>query len=259
MNIIKSFNKGMFNLESYSQLIKLGAFRAIINVFLVSIFSLFFLLIPFGIDYLKLGGITGAMDKYIPEFTIENGVLTTDKYYKKEFEGLSVIIIDASGKYTEQDLLKYESGLIITKDKVLLKYLSGECNVQSYDTYEKAGITNKKAMSKFVPIIKLYIVIIVFCVLIFVFVQNMFFTAILAMLSNAINFFLKKNLSFGDTLAVACYATALPTLAKYLITSASQIVSTDYYFSMPLEIYIGLSAIYCYLAIKAIKAKKSEN
>lgn len=257
MNFIKRFYKGMIDFDAYPQLTSFGIPKGICNVLIVSVISLILLLIPFSLDYLRLGGITGAINKYVPDFSIKDGILTTDKYYNKEIEELSVIIIDTKGKYTEQDLLKYESGIIITSDKLYLKDLLGDCKVQSYADYEKAGITDKKALLKFVPIVRVYIVIIAAAFLVFLFIQNMFFTIIFAMIANIAAFIFKKKLAFMDSLAIACYAMALPTIVKYLITAANQLVTTNYPFSMPLEIYVGLVGVYCFLAVKGFKKENN--
>lgn len=255
MNFIKRFYKSLYDFDKYDEFIKQDFFKAFLNVLMISVISVVLLCTPYLLDYVQLGGITGAINKYVPEFTIENGILTTDKVLKNEVEKYSLMLIDTQNPHTEQDLMSYESGLIITKDKIIMKLFSGDTKIQDYKLYEQGGLVNKQAVLKFVPIVKFYLII--FCIMLmgFMVLQNLFYAVIFAMFSNVINLYIRAKMSTFDTFKLACYAMSMPILIKSIISFLDLMLNTITQFYMPEFILFGLVATYCYFALKSIKDK----
>ncbi len=259
MNFIKRFYKSLYDFEKYNQLVKQSFFSAVLNVFVLSVFVVVLLSVPFLIQYFKLGGITGAIDKYVPDFSLKNGVLTTDKVYKKEVEKFSLIILDTKNPHVEQELVSYESGFIASKDKIIIKSLSGDTISQSYKMYEDFGIINKAAVFKLVPFIKIYLIFFCLMFLCFIFIQHMFYAFIFATIANIINLYVRAKLKLPDIFKLTCYAMSMPVLFKNIITSFNLLINTKIGFYMPMLVYFGLVGVYCYFILKAIKDGEEKN
>lgn len=259
MNFIKRFYKSLYDFDKFDEMINQGFFKAALNVFVLSVLVVIILTAPFLPEYFKLGGITGAINRYIPDFSIENGILETDKIYKREFEKLSIIIIDTKNVHTEQELVSYESGIIVTKDKIIIKSFSGDTINQSYNIYESVGIVNKNSIIKFVPIVKFYIGAVFIMLLGFLFLQHMFYSFIFALAANLINLYVKTKLKLPDIFKLTCYAISMPVLLKNIITALNLTINTQIGFYMPAIVYFGLVCSYCYFVLKAIKDKDNKN
>lgn len=257
MECIIRFLKSLYDFDKYNDMLKRGVLYAALNVMIVSVFSTIILTAPFISDYIKLGGITGAINKYVPEFTIQDGILSTDKYYKRDFmDELVLLIIDTKSVHTEKELLRYESGYILTKDKIITKSFAGDINIQDYKAFEEMGIKCKADVLGCVPIIKALIIATLFMMIIFVFFQYMVFALFFAVIINFVNYKLKAEIDFLDIFKLSCYATAMPSLLKMIISSFNQFLPMAVEFTMPTIVYLGLIGAYCFYALKAVKEER---
>ena len=213
---------------------------------------------------LILGGISAARKTYnynkgllevvnmvegdMPDFTFENGQLSVQGNMPKVYEDEGqIVIIDTSGKTDESILDKYQTGIFISKDKMVQKQGIGSRQETSFAAMQGVSFT-KENLKSLLGIAKFWPIFIIIFTPIFFFVSKFaaaLITAVIALIINAI--FIKANLGFGDIYKLAIYSLTLSMILKvFSIVIAVKIP----YFGL---LYYAIAAIYLCLGLNAIK------
>lgn len=242
MNIFKQFLISVSQFDKYSELVKLKAGKVILYEIILFLVTTVVSLMPFIFIFISYGGTEGMLDKFIPDFKIENGTLYAETTVIDQ--GSTLIIIDGNNVRTDFDLQGVENGVIFDKEKIILH--SGIRNEQmTYDELLSALDMDKFEKSDmFNYISELNISLLVFLVftiaaLIFSEVTGII---IMSFLASLLNMFLKKALKYPELIKISVYARTLSAILSAILVLFG--ISLDFVF------IVVLNVAYLFFSIK---------
>lgn len=256
MNIFKQFYKSMFSPRDIASFRFQGIGKTILYVFLLSLLS------TLPAIYYSSTAIKAAVEatketinKDLPSFTIENGVLHSDEDQTRIIDkGNFQIVFDPTGKMDQQKVSKTDDTLAILKDEVVLS-AAGESNSIPYTMFAQDTITKQdindllgksdSALAIIIPLLSLTIYLFT-CALAFIEISILAWIGM--MLKNAAG----KNLQYRHLSRMTAYSITLPTVF-FLIMS---ILQTNVPFGFLINWFVCLTILL--LAIKEVPGSKNE-
>lgn len=148
-----------------------------------------------------------------PDFEFKNGRF----YYFGEMpfifeEGQNIIIVDTSGKVTEESLNKYKSGMFISTTRLVYKKDNTETKGINLIDYKKINFTRNELI-KFINYFTIPILLIITLIgLFFIYIFKLIGVFILTIIALIINKILKAGIDYQNLFKISIYAIALPTV-----------------------------------------------
>lgn len=255
MNLFKEMLYAIISPAAYQDFLKNKKFKIFCyGTVLLIFYFLLTIVVPFGRFQLVHGGITGVVERYVPEFAYEDGILWVEEPIEMD-DGLNYIQIDTSPEFYLDDVGDYNTrfagyrNVLITDGFELLAKSEGQYaraaleDVLGYDNYDNDSI------NAVLPIINGFVAVgIVF--LFFVELGFFFFgVLLLSLIGLIVNSATKANLSFGQIFIFSIYSRTLSLAIKALCSFLP--------FGIPFfwVVNFGISVVYLYLACKSIKKK----
>ena len=95
MSFFEQFKTAVYKFQSYPKLIMQSFGRVICYLMIFTVVITVIEAIPYAVAYRRLGGISGMIQKYVPEFSIENGKFKCESIdYSDELSGIKIFIDD---------------------------------------------------------------------------------------------------------------------------------------------------------------------
>lgn len=245
MNIFKQFIESFYSFEKYPIFMQTKGFKVFIYIFmlsLISMISMFFLKLPDIISYNKIGGTQGIVDKYIDNFDIKDGKLTTNKIEYKSKNKNFIISVDTTKDNLDISLADgYLLGVLADSEKVILINSTASAVIK----YSELGENfNKDSLVSMLNLIfKLSILFTVLAYFILRFVEILIFSA-MGMLINSI---VGAKITFMQMYKLTAYCQTMPIVLSSILLIFGVV--------MPFIIYTGVVFTYIYIALKNVKAQ----
>ena len=251
MSFFKQMITSIYKFQSYPQLIMQKMSKVVCYLILFTIIIAIINSIPFAISYKKMGGITGAIEKYVPEFSIDNGTFTCKHIdYTNDIFGIK-IYIDENEDVSNIDVSNTELYVLADKDKMII----GNALQKSVLNFSQFGndYINKDKLIDFFSKTKVKAAIfsiIVISALLSMFVGTFLSVTMLSIFAMCINIgFVKANVGFGDTFKLSVYARTFPSIFIMAMGFGG--------FAGGTILYWELLITYLYLGLKNIKKQES--
>lgn len=260
----------IYKIEKYSELSAEGFVRAIkYLIILVSILSFMSSAVTLFRTSLDVKNITQYINEKVPELSYSNETLTIDTQEPivDNNTKFGKVIIDTNTEETEKinqylnDVKEEESGIIILKDKLILKEIGiqGTTNYNYSELFGQMGIaefkkedligylTGSSIMSLY---LNLLIVLFIYSFVIY-FINTTFNIFIISIFGYFTTMILKLKIRYIAIFNMAVYAITLPTILDiiYIGINSFYRYTIDYFEIM----YILISSIYMIAAIFILK------
>ncbi len=237
MSIFKQFLISIYQFERYNELVGLKAAKVVFYEIVLFIITTAVSFFPFISVFVGYGGAGGIVERFVPDFKIENGVLEAESAVFDE-NGM-LIIIDGNNTRNEFDLRTFinlkgaVSGIIFDREKIIANNglktqtitYADFLNSLGKDKFEKSDIF------KYISLINTFFVMFfVFSIAIFIFLEviGILFLSVFALI---MNLFFKKNIDYLGLLKISVYARSL-----------SAVMSAGF-------IFIGISLDFIFVAV----------
>ena len=258
MNVAEKFIKSIIDIKSYLVFLKERTSKAIIYILLLSII---------------LGGIKGfnvsrniqkainETKNYLTEnedtFKLENGELTVGENPILIKEEGVLVLVDTSYTYdsfgqknlSDLNLEKYINSVLIFKDRVIINN-NGQQTVQKF-----SDITTNIYPRDVINILNAASIVWIFVLLIYTiggFIGNLLWALIIALVGTVVSYIVKVKIKFKGLYRISLYSITLPVIIDTIFVSANVRVPM---FSL---IFLAVSMVYIYLALKLIKKEVTE-
>ncbi len=251
MNFFEQMITAIYRFQSYPKLImqKMGRVIGYLIIFtlIIAVINTF----PFVIGYKKLGGIEGAINKYVPDFSIENGRLQCEHIdYTDEIMGVK-IYIDGNEDVSNIDVSNTSFYLLADSAKMIIgNGINRE--VIAFSQFKDDYITKDKLISIFMAKkVKLAIFTIIavsgLISLCLSTLASVFMLSCLAMFINVC--FVRSNTGFGALFKLSVYARTFPSIILFIVSFSG--------FAGSSILYWGLLITYIYLGLRNIKKQEA--
>jgi len=242
MNILQQFIKSFYKFDEYPLLIQTKGIKVFFYIVLLIFISISPIVGKMASLYYKLGGISGIIDTYVPEFSISNDVLSTDKKidFKDEQIGLA-IVLDTEKDFKPDDYQKFTSYMLIGKNKT---YIKSNLSIKEFD-YKSFNNLSKKDISKFYPMIKQILALTCISLYLFCFISNIVMILLFMIISNIVNIFIGAKLKFSEMFKLVVYSITMPTILRTVL----MLIGVN----MPRIIFLGTVCAYFYFSLKSVK------
>lgn len=207
--------------------------------------------IPFGIGYKKIGGITGAIEKYVPEFSIENGKFNCEPIdYKDEIMGVK-IYIDGNEDVSKIDVNNFVFYLLADSDKMIIgNGINRE--VIHFSQFADEKVDKSKLISFFASEKVKLAIFAIFSIsgLFSLFLSTLLGITALSFMALFINIcFVRANAGFSEMFKLSVYVRTFPSII-IIIMSFCGIAGSTF-------LYWGLLVTYIYIGLKNIKKQEA--
>ncbi|WP_201713506.1 DUF1189 domain-containing protein [Rossellomorea arthrocnemi] len=216
MNVFQQLYKSIYSPKDIAKFRFQGIGKTIRFIFLLALISI----LPVVWQFLSFT--TGALDtlresveKELPSFTIEDGMLSSDKAtpVTLEKEGMN-IILDGTGQMKERNLDKNENTIaFLKKDFVVIS--QGHVQSSSYSLFGGTAVTKNELLSILDSLKDLkWILIPVALSILYLFTSGMTFLKITIFAIIGITFanVLKRNLQYRQSFRITAYSATVSTL-----------------------------------------------
>jgi len=242
MNILQQFIKSFYKFDEYPLLIQTRGIKVFFYIVLLIFISMSPIVGKMASLYYKLGGISGIVDTYVPEFSINDNILSTDEKINFEDEQIGVaIVLDTEKNFKLEDYQKFTSYMLIGKDKT---YIKSNSAVKEFD-YKLFNNLSKKDVTKFYPVIKQIIATTCISLYLFCFISNITMILLLMIISNIVNIFIGAKLKFSEMFKLVVYSITMPTMLRTVLILIGV--------NMPRIIFLGTACAYFYFSLKSVK------
>lgn len=246
MNVFKLMFKACYDFDNYAFFIKEKISKIIIYILLLSFFVLLIQFAPVALKYYYSGGITGLMDKYIPEFKIENGVI----YSEEKIDGLlpdgSRYIVNTDENFDENLLKDGNTYVVVDKEKVFI----GNMLYSNIQYAKDLKNMSKAELFEFIPLIKLSIIAgFVFMFVLYV-LSEFFAICFFASAAVLVGAFMKFKAGWSVFFRLACFARTMPIILRAVLGLFN--------LYMPIYIYFVVVLLYLYFAMKSLMSQDGE-
>lgn len=260
MNLLTRFVKSCYAFDEYPKLIKTSFSSTVLYFVLFRLIT--FLCIAaatlslFLPAYINMGGLTGMVEKYIPDFTISDGKLDLDAKINETYDDIMQmqIIIDTDKNFEESEIenSKYPFSILIDSSKIYMK--DGEnISVVNFSDFETLGITSKDAiLESVIPVFKIMTIIISVIMLFSHIIFGVFLVLIFTFIAKLINLYLKTSINDAELFKLCFYAVTMPALLSTILSILNRLIFS-FNLSMPQVVYIGVYIAYLYFALVSIK------
>lgn len=251
MSFFEQFKTAVYKFQSYPKLMMLGFGRVICYLLIFTVVISVISALPYAVAYIRLGGISGMIEKYVPEFSIENGKLKCETIdFTDELMGVK-ILIDNNEDAEDVDVRNSGFYLVADSDKMILGNGIQE-SIIDFSQFEDEYI-DKSMLVNFFENTKVRIAI--FAILGITTLFSLSFGTIvwLFMLSFAvfvINLcFVHTRIGYGDVFKLTVYARTFPSIFILVMGLVG--------FMYAEIIFLGLFITYVYLGLKNIKKQEA--
>lgn len=220
MLLFKTFKKSLYCFDEYMDLIKLNNFKTFLYTIILSLILSLNFIFPIFITYLKFDFKTN-MQKYIPDFKIENGTLTLNDEINISND-LTKIVLDTKNNYSLSDFDNFNNVILLTSDTLYIKSqminehisidaLSKMLNIYTKDDLIKSSFLNS-IIYQTIFFITFLIFVFSYIILIFIILTSSIF--------KKMYFYSKKSfsLSFKEVFKLTTLAQTLPVLSTSIFT-----------------------------------------
>lgn len=251
MSFFEQMITAVYRFQSYPKLI-LQKFGKVICYLLIFTFIIAIVnAIPYAVKYKKFGGITGAIQKYVPEFSIENGKFKCEPVdFNDEMMGVK-ILIDDNEKAENVDVKDSVLYIVADSDKMIVGN-NIQKQVIEFSQFKDEKI-DKSTLINFFSSKKVKLAIFnIFGIstLFSLFIGTLLGLFMLSLAASLINVcFVRANLGYGDMFKLSVYARTFPSILVMIIGLSG--------FSYGSLLYWGLFITYIYLGLKNIKKQEA--
>lgn len=182
----------------------------------------------------------------MPKFTFQNGTLNVDGKMPAIIHtpDNETIIIDTTGKANETVLKKYNSGVLILKNQVIIKNNNVETRTFSFANIKDLTFTNSDVIN-FLPKLKWISTAVGIFILFFFFIGKMVTSLFLAIIALIITKMQRVQLSFGKLYSIGIYSLTLPILLNTIFRL--------FQMTFPSYLYYVIAIVYGVLAVGQMK------
>lgn len=189
--------------------------------------------------------ITG-FDKAVPNFTFEKGKLDVEGQMPITVnEGGTTFIIDTTGHTDETILEKYDTAILITKDKMIQKNFANN-QITDFSMLQSFRLT-KESVKKMLPIMKGFSILIFIILPPFIIAGRFISALIVSIIGMIINSAKNLNLPYRDVFAISAHSLTTPLIIGTMLDF------TGIPFLLSTFIFYLISGIYIWGAINSIK------
>lgn len=251
MNFFEQMITAIYKFQSYPKLIMQKFGKVLCYLLIFTLIIAIVNAIPFIVGYKKIGGFSGAIKKYVPEFSIENGKFQCETVdYTDEIMGVK-IYIDDNEDVSDIDVGNFSFYLIADSDKMIIS--NGiqkqviEFSQFKNDNFNKSMLidlfSNKKVK---IAIFTIFSITTLFSLCF----STLFGLLVLSLLSVLINVCLiHADIRYTDILKLSVYARTFPSILLIIISLSG--------FAGGSILYWGLLITYIYLGLKNIKKQEA--
>lgn len=250
MSFFRQMITAVCRFKEYPGLMLLGAGRTVGYIVIFSLIVLILGQIPMAIGYFQIGGIAGAIQDYVPDFSIKNGKLSCESIdYSDEMVGVK-IYVDNNENVDNIDTTGYTSFLLADSDKAIfgngIQKSVIEFSRFGDKSFDRQSLVNLFAGRKMkLAIFTIYAVTMTAGVCI----GTLFSLVILAVIAMCINsIFIHADLSFANAMKLSVYARTFPVLLMLIVGLAGM---------SSFIVYWALQITYTYLGLKNIKKQEA--
>lgn len=208
-------------------------------------------MVPISYDIITgLKETTQIIQQEVPEFRFENGYLECEREMPliKE-EGNSIFVIDTTGRFNEEILNSYESGIFISSTHLIQKSNSIEYRTVSFKDLDWLNFS-KEDMIKFVDKWSAPASIFVFVFGLIIILAGKFINVVfVSMLGLIVNAIMKTRLLYENLFKLSVYAITLPTVVSMVAGLLK--LTIPYFFWL----YHMLTIYYLYRYLSEFKKK----
>ncbi len=250
-NIFKCFIYSITSFDNYKLFLRESTGKAIGYLVLLSLLISIAIFAPFfSIANEVANAAPNFIDEVIPDFNLVDGQLEVygDMPIVMDSSDLPVVI-DTTPGAEDRLLYQYDSIILITQDKMILKNYT-ERQEYPHSAYTGLELT-KDSLIEALPIIKTYMTVafifIGILVYIFVLIVKFITVFIASIIGLIVNSSLKTNLSYKSIFKISLFAMTLPLIVCTIL----DVLPVNIPF-MPVLFYAG-TGVYIYGAIRSIK------
>lgn len=213
MNVFKQLKIAIANVKDYNLLIGLKV-RSFVLYFLmlvlINVLGICAMLLPI---YAMGGGIANTVEKYVPDFSFENGKLKTDKVHFTDDDSSVCIYIDTDSNELAMNMGRgYKLVLIASSDELYICDGVNESKIpaKDFDGINKAEILKLVSDKSVVTSVVIGGVIGLFITIAISLLAQCVFFACIVSLCNSIS--IRARVKFWNIVRICCYAYTLPML-----------------------------------------------
>lgn len=242
MNIFKQFKIALYQFDQYSELTKIRGLRVFLYEVLLFLITTAISMIPFIVVFVNYGGTKGIIEKLVPDFKIENGILSAETSVFDE--NGTLIILDGNNKRESFELQNSKMGAIFDQEKIIAKN-GMETNIVTYkdllsslnlEKFEKADIFN------YISEINMFLIVFIALSIVAVIISEATGIFLLSLFALIMNLFLKKDISYKNLLKFSVYVRTLSSLLTIILALCG--------FSLDFIFIVALNFAYLFFAIK---------
>lgn len=246
MNLFQQFKKSFYSFEEYPVLAKVNGFKVLLYTFLLSLIVFVMIIIPIAAVFNSMGGYSGLIEKYVPEFTMKDGVFHTEKNidFESKTEGIK-ILIDNDAEINTDMLKEFPIGILINSEEAIMR---SSYMVQTFEFSQyKDEVFTKEHIYDFVPIFRKMTVLFSIIMFIFYFIFDLFQVLMFSFAAFLVNHVIGAKITLTEIIKICVYARTMPLLLKAILALFG--------IGMPFFIYFAVVLIYIYIALKNCKNK----
>lgn len=247
MSFFKQIINACYAFDKYYLLVKVSLPKVLFYLFVITLVQFIVMLMPIYVEYAEKGGITGIIDKYIPEFEIKDGVFYCEKKinYVDNLAD-SIIIVDSDKIFDEEVFDGHMLGIAVDKEKIMSRYF--KTSVSYFRHFKTNGVINKNFVYTLLPFIRLAFIVSATIVLIMAYCTTILNSILVAVMAFLINLIISSYIKNVEYFKLAVYVQTMPVILQMSL-----------YFigvSMPSIVYIAVIGLYIYFALKNIKKQE---
>lgn len=251
MNFYEQIITAVYKFQSYPKLIMQRFGSVVCYLFLFTVIISVLSAIPYMISYKKLGGISGIADKYVPEFSIENGKLKCESIdYNDEMMGVR-IYIDSNEKAESVDVGNSTVYIIADSDKMIVGN-GMQKRVIEFSQF-KGEYINKDMLIDFLSSKRVRLAMFTILMVTTVFslcIGTLVWLIVLSAVASLINAcIVRANIGYGDILKLCVYARTFPSIIVMIMGMFGMVYVE--------VLFWGLFITYVYLGLKNIKKQEA--
>lgn len=251
MNFFEQVITAIYRFQSYPRLVMQRMGRTLGYLCIFTLIIAIINMIPFAIGYKEIGGISGAIEKYVPDFSVENGKLKCQTIdYTDDMMSVK-IFIDGNEDVSSIDVKNYAFYLLADSDKMIVGngIQRQEMDfIQFKDDYiSKAQLVSFFNSKK----VKMAIFMIFGITALFSFAfSTIIGVLILSLLAAFINMcFVHGNMKYSELFKLSVYARTFPSIILIIMNFGG--------FAGSSILYWGLLITYIYLGLRNIKKQEA--
>lgn len=251
MSFFEQMITAIYRFQSYPRLVMQKMGRTIGYLCIFSLVIAIINTIPFAIGYKELGGISGIIEKYVPDFSIENGKFQCQTIdYTDDMMGVK-IFIDGNEDVSSIDVSNHAFYLLADSDKMIVGngIQRQEIDfIQFNDDYinkdQLVSFFNNKKVK--VAIFTIFGITALFS-FVFSTILGVLMLSILAAFINVC--FIHGNMKYSELFKLSVYARTFPSIILIIMSFGG--------FAGSGILYWGLLITYIYLGLRNIKKQEA--